>query len=142
MVLSMATAAAMDGEGAPQLNKVFGGCYPEGKEPENTTTADLKKALENLGDNISDDDITGAQQALKAYVKSQNKQYNPNISYGLECELTCDGYSGPKYGDAFTVDRLPKRLKDNAYFIVTKLGQDFSAGDWTTKISGLMMIDA
>lgn len=141
-LISMATAAAMDGEGAPQLNKVFGGCYPEGKEPENTTTADLKKALENLGDNISDDDITGAQQALKAYVKSQNKQYNPNISYGLECELTCDGYSGPKYGDAFTVDRLPKRLKDNAYFIVTKLGQDFSAGDWTTKISGLMMIDA
>ena len=104
---------------------------------------DVVKALENLGDNISDDDITGAQQALKAYVKSQNKQYNPNISYGLECELTCDGYTSPKYGDAFTVDRLPARLKSsNIYFAVTKIGQNFSGGDWTTNVTGLMMIGA
>ena len=67
---------------------------------------------------------------------------NPNISYGLECELTCDGYNKPKYGDAFTVDRLPSRMRENAYFIVTKIGQEFGGGDWTTKLSGLMMIDA
>ena len=79
---------------------------------------------------------------MKAYVKNNNKKYNPNISYGLEVELTCDGYNSPKYGDCFTIDRLPTRIRTKAYFIVTKIGQEFNGGDWTTKISGLMMIDA
>ncbi len=142
-LIALATAAAMDGEGSPQLDAVFGGCYPESiGDGDNDIEADLTKALESLGDNISEDDITGATQALKSYVKNQNKKYNPNISYGLECELTCDGYNKPKYGDAFTVDRLPSRMRENAYFIVTKIGQEFGGGDWTTKLSGLMMIDA
>mgnify|MGYP003321477587 CR=1 FL=1 len=74
--------------------------------------------------------------------KKIQKKTNPIIPYGVECELTCDCDGEPKYGDAFTVDRLPKRLKNNAYFVVTKIGQNFSGGDWTTTISGLMMIKA
>ena len=142
-LIGMATAAAMDGEGGEQLNVVFNGCYQtkpagEGEDLEGA----LEEAAEALGDNISNDDITNMKQALKAYVKGQNKKFVPSISYGLECELTCDGYVGPRYGQSFTVDRLPARIRDKAYFIVTKIGQEFSAGDWTTKISGLMMIDA
>ncbi len=142
-LIALATAAAMDGEGSPQLDAVFGGCYPGSiGENANDYAGDLAKAIESLGDNISEDDITGAKQALKAYVKNNNKKYNPNISYGLECELTVDGYNLPKYGDCFSVDRLPSRIKNKAYFIVTKIGQEFNGGDWSTKISGLMMIDA
>ena len=147
-LIALATAAAMDGEGADHLNKVFKDCY---KGVEDVTsgaqavdfTATLKDAKAALGDNISNDDVTTAQQALKSYVRNQNKKFVPSVSYGLECEVTCDGYVGAKYGQAFTVDRLPKRLRNgNAYFVVTKIGQNFSGGDWTTNITGLMMLDA
>ena len=87
--------------------------------------------------------IAQLKAATKSYVKFVDKEVNPVIPYGLECELTCDGYSSPKYGDAFTVDRLPARLQSsNIYFAVTKIGQNFSGGDWTTNVTGLMMIGA
>ena len=147
-LIALATAAAMDGEGADHLNKVFTGCY-KGVDSVSTGAQSvdfvdtLKKAKAALGDNISNDDVTTAQQALKSYVRNQNKKFVPSVSYGLECEVTCDGYIGAKYGQAFTVDRLPKRLRSgNAYFVVTKIGQNFSGGDWTTNITGLMMLDA
>ena len=149
-LISMATAAAMDGEGGAHLNTLFSDCYPESQTDDDTDKGkskdELKQSMEDafeaLGDKINDSEVSQCKQAMKAYVKKIQKKTNPIIPYGLECELTCDGYGGPKYGDAFKVDRLPKRLKNNAYFVVTKIGQNFSGGDWTTTISGLMMIKA
>ena len=99
-----------------------------------------------IGDRISDSEVSQCKQAMKAYVSKLQKKTNPVIPYGLECELTCDGMGGrksPRYGDAFQIDRLPGRLGgSNVFFAVTKIGQDFSGGDWKTNISGLMMIKA
>ena len=140
----------MDGEGGEHLGVVFPGCYDNSKSSTNAAgkslselLEDMKAAREAIGDKIADSEIAQLTSATKAYVKFNDKKVNPVIPYGLECELTCDGYTGPKYGDAFTVDRLPDRLKNsNIYFAVTKIGQNFSGGDWTTNISGLMMIGA
>ena len=147
-LIALATAAAMDGEGAGHLNTVFPGCYAAASvSNRGTTKADLKQKMldvqKAIGDEISDNEIAQLKAATKAYVRFQDKEVNPVIPYGLECEVTCDGYGGPKYGDAFTVDRLPARLReDGIYFAVTKIGQNFSGGDWTTNFNGLMMIGA
>jgi len=149
-LIGLATAAAMDGEGGEHLGIVFPGCYNNSKSSTNAAgkslselLEDMKAAREAIGDKIADSEIAQLTSATKAYVKFNDKKVNPVIPYGLECELTCDGYTGPKYGDAFTVDRLPDRLKNsNIYFAVTKIGQNFSGGDWTTNVSGLMMIGA
>jgi len=147
-LIALATAAAMDGEGGDHLNVVFPGCYNSSKASERgTSKADLKNEMvecqKAIGDKIADNEIAQLKAATKSYVRFQDKEVNPVIPYGLECELTCDGYDGPKYGDAFTVDRLPARLKSsNIYFAVTKIGQNFSGGDWTTNVTGLMMIGA
>ena len=149
-LIALATAAAMDGEGGEHLGIVFPGCYDNSKTSSNPAgkslsdlLEDMKAAREAIGDKISESETSQLISATKAYVKFNDKKVNPVIPYGLECELTCDGYGGPKYGDAFTVDRLPARLKSsNIYFAVTKIGQNFSGGDWTTNITGLMMIGA
>lgn len=150
-LIGMATAAAMTGEGGAHLNAVFGDCYPESQTDDDETkgesATDLKKSMDDcyiaIGDKISDSEVSQCKQAMKAYVAKLQKKTNPVIPYGLECELTCDGYGKPRYGDAFQIDRLPKRLKgSNVFFAVTKIGQQFSGGDWTTNISGLMMIKA
>ena len=96
-LIALATAAAMDGEGAEHLNKVFTNCY-EGVDNVSTGAqavdfvATLKEAKAALGDNISNDDVTTAQQALKSYVRNQNKKFFQSVSYGLEFEVNFDGY--------------------------------------------------
>ena len=66
----------------------------------------------------------------------------PTLTYSLEATVKFDGYDGPKYGDGFTVDRLPSRMQGaNIFFVVTKIANDFSAGDWTTTVTGLMMVN-
>ncbi len=147
-LIALATAAAMDGEGSDHLNTVFPGCYKSSSVVNRgTSKADLKKEMEEcqkaIGDKIADNEIAQLKAATKSYVKFIDKEVNPVIPYGLECEVTCDGYGGPKYGDAFTVDRLPERLRATGiYFAITKIGQNFSGGDWTTNFNGLMMIGA
>lgn len=153
-LIGMATAAAMTGEGGAHLNALFGDCYPESQTDDDDTlgesATDLKKSMDDayiaIGDRISDSEVSQCKQAMKAYVSKLQKKTNPVIPYGLECELTCDGMGGqksPRYGDAFQIDRLPGRLGgSNVFFAVTKIGQDFSGGDWKTNISGLMMIKA
>ena len=32
-------------------------------------------------------------------------------------------------------------FRSNVFFVVTKLANDFSAGDWTTTVTGLMMVN-
>jgi len=139
-LMAMATTAAMTGQGGEALQKLYPGCFEKGEVP--NINEDYKKAVAALGDTISETDIQQAKQAIKKYVNQNYKQAAPNISYGLDCTLTCDGYTGPTFGQGFTVDRLPNRMKGNGiFFVVTKLGQNFSNGDWTTEITGTMMID-
>ena len=48
----------------------------------------------------------------------------PTLTYSLEATVKFDGYDGPKYGDGFTVDRLPSRMQGaNIFFVVTKIAK-------------------
>lgn len=138
-LMAMATTAAQTGQGGEALQKIYPGCF----EPR-TDFGDIEKeyddAIAALGDTISETDIQTAKQAIKKYVNAKYRSAAPTISYGLDCTLTCDGYFGPTFGQSFTVDRLPSRMKNSTFFVVTKLGQNFSNGDWTTEITGTMMI--
>lgn len=138
-LMAMATTAAQTGQGGAALEKIYPGCF----EPR-TDFGDIEKeyddAIAALGDTISETDIQTAKQAIKKYVNAKYRSAAPTISYGLDCTLTCDGYFGPAFGQSFTVDRLPSRMKNSTFFVVTKLGQNFSNGDWTTEITGTMMI--
>ena len=63
------------------------------------------------------------------------------LTYTLEATVKFDGYTGPKYGDGFKIDRLPSRMNGaGIFFVVTKIQNEFSAGDWTTSVTGLMMV--
>ena len=76
---------------------------------------------------------------MKTYVQGLN--VIPTLTYSLEATVKFDGYDGPRYGDAFQVDRMPSRMQGaNIFFVVTKIANDFSAGDWTTTVTGLMMV--
>ena len=71
---------------------------------------------------------------IKSIHKNKNNWDNLNNLMDL-----CGGI---KYGDGFTVDRLPSRMRGaNIFFVVTKIANDFSAGDWTTTVTGLMMVN-
>mgnify|MGYP000337921805 CR=1 FL=1 len=143
-MMAMALHAAQTGKGGDNLKNLYPGCF-DTLEPENSAPADYKsnlaEVMETLGDNIGMEEITTAKQSLKAYVESISKKTQPIIKYNLEVSFQCDGYFGARYADAFTIDRLPKSLKAaNAYFIVSKIGQNFSNGDWVTDITGIMML--
>ena len=143
-MMAMALHAAQTGKGGDNLKGLYPGCF-DTLEPENQTAANykenLKEVMETLGDNIGMEEITTAKQSLKAYVESISNKTQPIIKYNLEVSFQCDGYFGARYADAFTIDRLPKSLKDaKAYFIVSKIGQNFSNGDWVTDITGIMML--
>jgi len=139
-LIGMALNAAQSGQGSKQLDKVYKNCYPDAVN-NNEVAKDLKDAMATLGDKIDEQEITTVKNALSAYVKSKSDTFQPNIMYGLDVSFTCDGYFGAQFGSNFTLDRLPSRLK-KAYFVVTKIGHEFSGGDWTTDITGTMMLDA
>jgi len=143
-MMAMALHAAQTGKGGDNLKNLYPGCF-DTLEPEAAAVVDykenLKEVMETLGDNIGMEEITTAKQSLKAYVESISKKTQPIIKYNLEVSFQCDGYFGARYADAFTIDRLPKSLKAaKAYFIVSKIGQNFSNGDWVTDITGIMML--
>ena len=143
-MIALATNAAMSGKYSAQLDKLYPNCYRSSKDGnENVSEGDgdpLQKAKDGLGDRISEDDVTNAKSALKTYVQGLNVM--PTLTYSLEATVKFDGYDGPKYGDGFTIDRLPSRMQGaNIFFVVTKISNDFSAGDWTTTVTGLMMVN-
>ena len=147
-MIGLATNAAMSGKYSSQLGKLYPKCYrkPEdGQKNETGPSAEerLTESKTGLGDRISEDDVTTAKSALKTYVQGLNEI--PTLTYSLEATVKFDGYAspdgGPKYGDAFQIDRLPSRMNtSNIFFIVTKIANDYSAGDWTTTVTGLMMV--
>jgi len=147
-MIGLATNAAMSGKYSSQLGKLYPNCYrkPEdGQKNETGPSAEdrLTEAKTGLGDRISEDDVTTAKSALKTYVQGLNEI--PTLTYSLEATVKFDGYAspdgGPKYGDAFQIDRLPSRMNtSNIFFVVTKIANDYSAGDWTTTVTGLMMV--
>lgn len=138
-LMAMATTAAQTGQGGAALEKIYPGCF-EPRTDFGGIETEYDEAIASLGDTISETDIQTAKQAIKKYVNAKYRSAAPTISYGLDCTLTCDGYFGPTFGQSFTVDRLPSRMKNSTFFVVTKLGQNFSNGDWTTEITGTMMI--
>lgn len=147
-MIAIATNAAMSGKYSSHLDNLYPGCYraaEDGQQNETGKSAKdrLVEAKKGLGDRISEDDVTTAKSALKTYVQGLN--VIPVLTYSLEATVTFDGYTepdgGPRYGDAFTIDRLPSRMNGaNIFFIVTKIQNEFSAGDWTTSVTGLMMV--
>ena len=147
-MIGLATNAAMSGKYSSQLGKLYPNCYrkPEdGQKNETGPSAEdrLTESKTGLGDRISEDDVTTAKSALKTYVQGLNEI--PTLTYSLEATVKFDGYAspdgGPKYGDAFQIDRLPSRMNtSNVFFVVTKIANDYSAGDWTTTVTGLMMV--
>ena len=143
-MMAMALHAAQTGKGGASLKKIFPGCFDNLTSPKDETDfkGDKDKAFELLGDTISQEDITKAKQSLKAYVEAGSKKTQPVVKYNIECSFKSDGFFGARFGDAFKLDRLPATLKNNAYFIVSKIGHEFSNGDWTTEITGIMMLKA
>ena len=144
-MIALATNAAMSGKYSSQLQKLYPNCYVKPEEDNSNVETGksplekLEEAKKGLGDRISEDDVTTAKSALKTYVSS--KIEIPMLTYTLEATVKFDGYTGPKYGDGFKIDRLPSRMNGaGIFFVVTKIQNEFSAGDWTTSVTGLMMV--
>lgn len=141
-MIALATNAAMSGRYSDALNRLYPGCYVEpddGDSNDNSDDDPLQSAREGLGDRYSAEDVTSAQSALKSYFESKDPR--PVLTYTLEATVKFDGYKGAEFGQAFSIDRMPARLAAaGAFFVVTKIAQDFSAGDWTTTVTGLMMV--
>lgn len=139
-MIALAANAAMTGKGSKQLKKLYPGCYKDTEDAQKSKTGQsIDEARESLGDRITEEDVTTAKQTLVSWVEANSGQIRPVFTYTLEATVNFDGYAGPRYGDSFNIDRLPSRMK-GAYFVVTKIGQEFSNGDWTTSVTGMMMV--
>jgi hypothetical protein len=97
----------------------------------NDTVSDLKTSLKEL------------QTATLQLEKLKNKNLGASAVIPLEFTMTLDGISNIIIGSVFKIrgDRLPKAYRDKVGFIVFKEEQSITSGqDWTTKISGKMII--
>jgi len=57
---------------------------------------------------------------------AKNNQLINNRMIPINLELTIDGISGIRYGNAFTVDYIPRRYKKNSLFQVTYINDEIT----------------
>lgn len=153
--IAMAANAGRTGENSAVVRSYFGSAYEtsaktaaenksKGSSDSVSPAENIKACMEAIGDGYTNEELQAARSALVKYIRSKGDGKTHQTSgspYALNLSFKADGFIGARFGQAFSVDRLPARLANGkVYFMVTKIGHEISNGDWTTEITGVMML--
>lgn len=144
----MAAIAFSGGSGKYPTNiikNVFGSCTPKEEEASAKKLPSpgekLKEKWQEINDGYDQQVCQDAKSILKEYV-------NQNITgismrYGIDLNVTFDGWSGPTFMDRFTVTPLPNGVTGgDVYFAVGEIEHKCDGETWDTTIVGYMMVNA
>jgi len=98
---------------------------------------DIAKYVKDIGTAPPTPDVTeGLKAALAAYKQHMDDQLEVNDynMYPINMSCTMEGVDGIWFGNIVTTNWLPKRYQDSIVFMVTKVTQRVSDGDWTTEL--------
>lgn len=74
------------------------------------------------------------------YDNDPHNNRNNNLLVDLKVNLTIQGISGIRPGDAFMVDSLPKKYRNKGVFTVVDVAQQLDGSLWDTRIDGQFRI--
>lgn len=143
-------AIAFAGGGGPYpdalIKNVFAGCTPK-EQPEGapeklqSPEEKLQGVFEDIGENYSDELAQDARSLLKQYVNRNLKGIS--MRYGIDLNLTLDGWNGPNFMERFEVSPLPNAVSGGKiYYVVGEIEHKCDGMTWDTSIVGYMMVNA
>jgi hypothetical protein len=126
------------------VENVFSGCTPkkdESKKPLPSPEDKLNDKISEIGENYSSELAQDMRGILKEYVNQNVKGIS--MRYGIDLNVTFDGWNGPNFMEKFTVQPLPNAVSGaEIYYVVGEIEHKCDGETWDTTVVGYMMVNA